>query len=371
VVPIESNQAIAAELTRITAPGSRAAACCPEPACANHGVPLPAGRYKRFGYTRHGSPRIRCLADGCGRTFTLQRAIRRQRKPHENKTVFKALVSKAPVRSIAFQADLSPQAVYDKIDFIHRQCLAFAAAYERRLPESTRDRLWIQVDRQDHIVNWTDRRDKRNVQLTAIASADQASGFVFSCDLNFDPLSDRTVIEAEATAAGDCDGRGYAFRRHARFWLAQDLVEAILRGDADAGRVERARRKARRRYAHDPLLGPIERHLLEAFAVTDPEAGEEPSRHRRLPEHGMQVPLGIHDVHPLRAAAPGPARDRQDPLLPRRRQRHAQRLYRDLRAGDPRAPSRRLRCARAQGHDRRFSPQGGALRPRADRDHHG
>ena len=97
VVPIKSNQAIAEELTRITAPGSRAAACCPEPACANHGVPLPAGRYKRFGYTRHG---IRCLAAGCGRTFTLQRAIRCQRKPHENKTVFKALVSKAPVRSI-------------------------------------------------------------------------------------------------------------------------------------------------------------------------------------------------------------------------------------------------------------------------------
>src|SRR3546814_13408849 len=53
--------------------------------------------------------------------------------PHENELVFKLLVNKNSIRSIARVADLSPKAVYGKIDFIHRQCLAFAADRERDL----------------------------------------------------------------------------------------------------------------------------------------------------------------------------------------------------------------------------------------------
>ena len=345
--------------------------CCPEPACANHGVPLPAGRYKRFGYTRHGSPRIRCLADGCGRTFTLQRAIRRQRKPHENKTVFKALVSKAPVRSIAFQADLSPQAVYDKIDFIHRQCLAFAAAYERRLPESTRDRLWIQVDRQDHIVNWTDRRDKRNVQLTAIASADQASGFVFSCDLNFDPLSDRTVIEAEATAAGDCDGRGYAFRLmrasgSRRIWWKPSSAATPMPGGSSARAARRAgAMRTIRCWAPSsdtcsrPSPSPTQRRARSRAAT----GGCPSTACRSHSEYTMYT-----HFERLRRVLPGIGKIR---------------FCLDVDSGMRNACTaifaREIRERRADVFDVRvlkgmtvdFSPQGGALRPRADRDHHG
>src|SRR3546814_8734467 len=84
--------------------------------------------------------------------------------PHENELVFKLLVNKNSIRSIARVADLSPKAVYGKIDFIHRQCLAFAADRERDLQNLPLRRLFISTDRQDYQVNWTDRKNNGNVQ---------------------------------------------------------------------------------------------------------------------------------------------------------------------------------------------------------------
>lgn len=128
-VAIKSNHAIAKELARAGGSLRQAPVTgCPNRACPQHGpnVTSQSKGYQRFGSTRSGSLRFRCKACRC--VFTPVRRGRSQLKPHENKTVFKALVSKAPIRSIAYQADLHAQAVYAKIDFIHRQCLAFAAA---------------------------------------------------------------------------------------------------------------------------------------------------------------------------------------------------------------------------------------------------
>ena len=50
-------------------------------------------------------------------------------------------------------ADLSPTAIYGKIDFLRRQCLAFAAERESQLPNISFERLYLCTDRQDYIVN--------------------------------------------------------------------------------------------------------------------------------------------------------------------------------------------------------------------------
>ena len=61
-------------------------------------------------------------------------------------------------------------ALYWKIDFLHKQCLAFAAAKERKLLEGYHiKRLYIGTDRQDYMVNWSNSADKRNVMLHASA----------------------------------------------------------------------------------------------------------------------------------------------------------------------------------------------------------
>jgi hypothetical protein len=145
-----------------------------------------------------------------------------QKKPHENKLVFKLLVNKNSIRSIARIAELSPKAVYDKIDFIHRQCLAFAADRERDLQRLPLRRLFISTDRQDYQVNWTDRKSKGNVQLTAVASAENRTGYVLPMTINYDPDVDVEASAESAKVAGDFDGRPDAFRESARIWLPDE-----------------------------------------------------------------------------------------------------------------------------------------------------
>ena len=104
----------------------------PEPSCGTEGCPARGcgtrshpGLYYAHGRTPAGSRRWRCRA--CKATVAEGRGERAQRRSNENLTVFRALVNKTPIRGIARIADLSPQSVYDKLDLIHRRCLAFLA----------------------------------------------------------------------------------------------------------------------------------------------------------------------------------------------------------------------------------------------------
>ncbi|MDZ7711846.1 MAG: hypothetical protein U5L06_01420 [Rhodovibrio sp.] len=215
---IKSNLGIKEELTRISAylaPPREPS--CPNARCENHRVPVSAsGRYYRHGRTSAGTERHRCRS--CGKVFSEGRRRRPQAISHENREIFLALVNKQPIRAIARTRGISTQTVYEKIDFIHRQCLSFLAAREAELARKRLRGLYISVDRQDYIVNWSDRAFKRNTQLTAIGSADNFTGYVFGMHLNYDPDADRERIEAEGIVAGDYDGRDAAYTRHARYW---------------------------------------------------------------------------------------------------------------------------------------------------------
>ena len=117
---------------------------------------------------------------------------------------------------------LDLKTLYGKIDFIYRQCLAFAAAREQRLLAGIKiPRLYLGVDRQDYIVNWTRHADRRNVMLHAVGSADINTGYVFGMHLNYDATVDSEVIEADALVAGDCQTKP-PFRRYERCWLKED-----------------------------------------------------------------------------------------------------------------------------------------------------
>lgn len=275
---LKSNQAIREEIERITAylkpapmPG------CPNPACRYHGksIDLHPRLYQGRGTTKSGSPRYRCKA--CLTSFSVSNTIRRQRKSHENREVFLALVNKMPIRGIARARELSPKAVYDKLAFIHRQCLAFAAEREREMKRARLGRIYLATDRQDYQINWTDRKDKRNTQFTAVGSSDNRSGYVFGMHLNFDPVPVREQIEGLAIVANDFDGRDPAYRKYARLWMEPDLDVAIKHdpGVTPAGRID--------------ILGQVEEGYKENEALPDPEAKERLDKYRQLPVSGMQV----------------------------------------------------------------------------------
>lgn len=286
---MKSNLAVAEELTRFAKyllPADRAS--CPNDACANHAVPAPSPEaYYRFGQTNAGTPRYRCKL--CKRTFsTGGRALKKQRITHFNKTILLSLTNKMPIRRIAKVTGLNAVTLYGKIDFLHRQCLAFAADKERALLELALPRLYLSTDRQDYMVNWSRDTDRRNVVLHAIGTADNTSGYVFGMHLNFDPEHDPEVIDTEAKAIDDLP-LPYPHRKYARLWLAADYADAQA---AVAAEKVRMATKA----AKGPLGGKLSDSIADAYDAAaireDSEVSDE--RHdegnRKLPDaKGVQV----------------------------------------------------------------------------------
>jgi transposase-like protein len=279
-IPVKSNAGIAEEIDRIsrflkplTAPS------CPSEDCENHAISVEVepARYWAFGKTGAGTPRFRCKA--CKRTFSgAGSATKRQRKSHVNSELFRALVLKMPVRCAAEFARISAPTVYDKIDFIHRQCLAFAAVRECRLMAMSYPRAYVCVDRMDHIINWTNRADKRNVVLQAVGSADLKSGYVYGMHANYDHTVSSGPVALDAVAAGDHLLQP-PHRKYARFWLPAEYEKAmaLCKGNPpDADQMT-------------SLEEWIEAVYEEAISRGDIERPDSPREERRLPKRGLLV----------------------------------------------------------------------------------
>jgi len=278
-IPLKSNLGVAEEVERISSYlWKKREASCPNPACLNNGVPTSAGKsyYAAYGKSGIGSQRYKC--HGCQKTFSIGKATRRQQLPHKNKDIFKALMNKVPFNRICELMGISMRTLYDKIDFIHRQCLAFSANREQRLLNGMEfDRLYIAVDRQSYSVNWTHRKDRRNVVLQAVGSADLDTGYVFAMNLNFDPDSDANKTDAMALGVGD-HAVPPSFRRFARLWLTNDYLAAVTRS---------ASRKPAE--STGTLTDAISAAYNEASTRADVEDSELQTKEVGLPKKGMQV----------------------------------------------------------------------------------
>lgn len=273
--PIKSNLGIFEELERMencfSAPPEPS---CPNVRCENHGLPISTPKaYYSFGKTKSGSQRYRCRL--CETTFAVGRPTLRQKRPEVNESVFKLLVNKVPFNRIMEVADISASTLYGKIDFIHKQCLVFAAAQESRLRGMEISRLYLSVDRQDYMINWPHASDKRNIVLSAVGTADNDSGYIFGCHLNYDMRLGSQFVEADATDLGDHDVPP-PFRRYARLWLSSDYEES-LKGKAATS----AKRKQ--------LLADIETVYNDNQQRDDIERPDTKDTEVALPFSGIQV----------------------------------------------------------------------------------
>lgn len=250
---VKSNLAVAEELARASAYlKPPPAICCPSAECKNNGTPIGVeGAYQRFGSTAAGTPRFRCRL--CNRTFSGKpKALNKQRITHQNKTILLALTNKMPMRRIAKVAGINAVTLYGKIDFLHRQCLAFAASREVGLKELDLPRLYISVDRQVYLVNWGADSDRRNVSISAVGSADNKTGYVFGIHQNFDSNVDPEDVKQEASLIGDAS-LSPAYRKFAGLWLPEDYSESLPASDAEQSR--KAAKSAK---------GPIGKSVVDA-----------------------------------------------------------------------------------------------------------
>lgn len=272
---IKSNLAISQELARFLSDLIISKKpSCPDTSCANHSVEIGGKGYQSIGLTKSGSRRYKCNI--CKKTFSVGKSTTRHKQPHKNRLIFSLLMNKSPFRRICEVADIGPESLYGKIDFIHRQCLAFVAERENRLLNGMNiPRLYLGVDRQDYMVNWTQSKDKRNVMLHAVGSADNVTGYVFGMHLNYDGSQDAEAVEEQAIALGDYQAQ-LPYRQFARCWLKQDYQDAVQRS------------KHRNKSGLD-LKTDIKETYDEAINRDDVEVSETQDAGKRLPTKGMQI----------------------------------------------------------------------------------
>jgi transposase-like protein len=256
---------------------------CSNEECYNHKnkVTVSPDGYWSAGYTSIGSPRWQCKL--ClGTVSQPLKSTRRQKKSHDNVSIFRGLMNRSHFKALSRINGISIKTVYDKIDFIYNQCVAFAAHRERELPNLKKKWMEISVDRQEHIVNWFQTENKKNIRLHAVASVDNRSGYVFGSHLNYDPSLSLRKIEAEMHETKD-HKQPPPFRKYARLWLRSDFLSLAL--DVTAAKLTREQKKTRRK-SIDELVDSV---YKEAAERPDVEAYDALDAFCRLPEWGMQV----------------------------------------------------------------------------------
>ena len=279
--PMKSNIGVHEEFSRMArylAPVVKEEPSCPGGDCANHGVGLSAGtlHYHSRGITGGKSQRYTCRA--CEKSFSVPTTTTvKQRRGDANGLIFKLLVNKVPFHRICEVMDVSMQTLYDKIDFLYRQCLTFAANHERNAKLLKLDKLAISVDRQDYMFNWSDTNDKRNTIIHSVGSADNDSGFIFGLHLNIDHEACSSDIEEDAAKCEDYKTNP-PFRKYARFWLLPDYEAAKAKTSP-----------SKKKGVKTALSDSIAESYAESDLRDDVEAFEDFTMDMQLPSKGMQI----------------------------------------------------------------------------------
>lgn len=283
--PLKSNQGIYEEFQRIMEPLAGATVTCPNKNCDNHTIPLDLSRgstYRRNGHTASNTQRILCKL--CGTSFTSQPARKRSTNDLAMSTrILRLLTNKMPFRRIAYVEDISTRTIYDKLNFLYEQCQAFAAHHERKMlsPRFSLSRLYLSSDRQEYVINWPDRKERKNVVLQAVGTADNLSSYVFGMHLNYDRMIDARALEGRVDLAKEMSIQP-PFRNLARIWLPHEYEVARSRGVKEGPKSEDGRRE------------PLEQDIAMAYSEAklrgeDVEASDPIYKNTQLPFKGAQI----------------------------------------------------------------------------------
>ena len=142
-----------------------------------------------------------------------------------------------------------------------------------KLRSKSFERLYLCTDRQDYMVNWGNRRARKTVQLTAIATADLKSGYLFAMTPNFDKSMLPADLEDAAEKASDAN-KPIPMRDFARVWTQADYAGSVQRTATGS-----------------------------STARADLDAPEGLTNEQQLPRDRCAGPCRLSDARPLLAAA--------------------------------------------------------------------
>ncbi len=300
---IKSNLGIYEEFRRLSdyLDNGKEYPSCPNKECPHNNIDIDAGErcYRLSGKTRSGSQRYLCKK--CGTTFSVkQKSITGQKKSYLNIGILEQLTNGTKLRRIARMKHINVKTLYQKIEFLHNRALAFLANRERKIVDTLSDvaekraiertekalaageeppsynepisKLYIGVDRQEHYVNWSRTKDKRNVVLQIVASAENNTGYVLAANLNYDPTLDAEKIEEDALVSGDYEIKK-PYRRYARLWLERDYYESVKNGKSEKASLDAC----------------IEQGDSESGILVEDDVTEQHNINTQLPAKGMQI----------------------------------------------------------------------------------
>jgi len=211
---------------------------------------------------------------------------------------------------------ISKASFYDKIDFFHKQCLAFAASKEKRFLEGRPlvgpdpwtgdmkpiDRAYVSVDRQFYTVNWKypgekrkkgdprrhiSRLNRRVYMLAGIASCEEKRKYIFGITVNYDTSVSPEEFAAHMDSSGE-DEWLQCFRRYARYWTNEEHQAAAEYNE----KVSRLRELRQKKLKGEDLSVEEQSQLkyLATEKKPDVEAADEGhEKDTQLPWRGMQV----------------------------------------------------------------------------------
>lgn len=294
---IKSNIAITEELSRLRYDAVKAnmfrqdGTCCYNQFCTNFGlstVEFPLN-YRKCGRTSQSNQRFQCK--NCETRFTAGSQKRKSHpdsKSYLNDMLYRFLVNKGvPARATEFM-DLSYPTVLRKINMFYERSVAFVQKREARLPNIKLGRMRLAVDRQEYNVNWTARRDKRNIVVSAIGSADIRSGYVFGMEINYD--SQTQLNQIETAPEYDTEKLLKPFnRKFARIWTPEDYGGA-LESSAEFAKVsEKIIAQCQERSLPIPLTQAAIASMMDNYSTLNWFSANEQYQSRRLPNNGTQV----------------------------------------------------------------------------------
>ena len=278
---LKSNQGAYQEYLRVS-PHKRKRIGCPNSNCINHAGHLADTElFSKAGSTAAGTARYKCKA--CKRVFSpaAQKIGHKQVRTSINGDVFRLLCNGMAMRRICQVLDINQPMLYDRIRFIHQKCLEFSTHRERNLFEGylKHKRISLSVDMQAYVTNWNDTKDKRRVDLYAMGTADNKSGYVLSMTLNYDKSVNAIELEDELTKRNEL-GTPAAFRDYAQYWLP---IEFEKTDDKHPSLNARARApKSSEKEVLSRYMEAEGRQILEVAEVLNPKLFQ-------LPKNGVRI----------------------------------------------------------------------------------
>ncbi|MEH6444869.1 MAG: hypothetical protein V7784_13320 [Oceanospirillaceae bacterium] len=171
------------------------------------------------------SKRYKCKA--CGTKFSVK--LDPQQKHYRrdiNEPFFLAIVNKGVLNRILDKYKTNPKTVYDKINFIHQQCLYFDKCHRYTLKQALGKRaLTLSTDRQYYLSNWGDNDMPMPTRMVNTSTVDNDTGFVLAATVNFDFTSDHKFIKSENARLNDEEKEIY-YRRYSQYILRADEIES-------------------------------------------------------------------------------------------------------------------------------------------------